>query len=51
MIRLQREIGPGGVLIANPIPEAHALDADAIEKRIGEAVAEARAKGDRARRR
>jgi pseudouridylate synthase len=45
MIRLQREIGPGGVLIANPIPEAHALDADAIEKRIGEAVAEARAKG------
>ena len=45
MIRLQREIGPGGVLIANPIPEAHALDADAIEKRIGEAVLEARAKG------
>ena len=45
MIRLQREIGPGGVLIANPIPEAHALDADAIEKRIGEAVAEARARG------
>jgi pseudouridine-5'-phosphate glycosidase len=45
MIRLQRDIGPGGVLIANPIPEAHALDADAIEKRIGEAVAEARAKG------
>src|SRR5580698_3030740 len=45
MVRLQREIGPGGVLIANPIPEAHALDADAIEKRIGEAVAEARAKG------
>jgi pseudouridine-5'-phosphate glycosidase len=45
MIRLQREIGPGGVLIANPIPEAHALDADAIEMRIGEAVLEARAKG------
>jgi len=45
MIRLQREIGPGGVLIANPIPEAHALDAYAIEKRIGEAVAEARARG------
>jgi pseudouridine-5'-phosphate glycosidase len=45
MVRLQREIGPGGVLIANPIPEAHALDADAIEKRIGEAVLEARAKG------
>jgi len=45
MVRLQREIGPGGVLIANPIPEAHALDPEAIEKRIGEAVAEARAKG------
>jgi pseudouridine-5'-phosphate glycosidase len=45
MIRLQRDIGPGGVLIANPIPEAQALDADAIEKRIGEAVVEARAKG------
>ena len=44
-IRLQRDIGPGGVLIANPIPEAHALDADAIEKRIGEAVLEAREKG------
>ena len=27
MIRLQREIGPGGVLIANPIPEDKALDA------------------------
>ena len=45
MIRLQRDIGPGGVLIANPIPEAHALEAEAIEKRIGEAVLEARAKG------
>ena len=45
MVRLQREIGPGGVLIANPIPEDHALDAAAIEKRIGEAVFEARAKG------
>jgi pseudouridine-5'-phosphate glycosidase len=45
MVRLQREIGPGGVLIANPIPEANALDADAIEKRIGEAVREARDKG------
>src|ERR1700678_4541545 len=45
MIRLQRQIGPGGLLIANPIPEIHALDADAIERRIGEAVAEAKAKG------
>ena len=27
MVRLQREIGPGGLLIANPIPEGKALDA------------------------
>ncbi len=45
MIRLQRQIGPGGLLIANPIPEAQALDAEAIERRIAEAVAEAKAKG------
>jgi len=45
MIRLQREIGPGGLLIANPIPEDHALDQGAIEERIAEAVAEARAQG------
>jgi pseudouridylate synthase len=45
MIRLQREIGPGGLLIANPIPEDKALDPDAIEARIAEAVAEARAQG------
>jgi pseudouridine-5'-phosphate glycosidase len=45
MIRLQREIGPGGLLVANPIPEDHALDAEAIEKRIAEAVEEARARG------
>jgi len=45
MIRLQRQIGPGGVLIANPIPEDNALDAAGIEKRIVEAVAEAKAKG------
>jgi pseudouridine-5'-phosphate glycosidase len=43
MIRLQREIGPGGVLIANPIPEAYAIDATEIEGRIEEAVAEAKA--------
>jgi pseudouridylate synthase len=45
MIRLQTEIGPGGVLIANPIPEAHALDAGQIEARIEEAVREAKAQG------
>ncbi len=45
MIRLQRDIGPGGLLIANPVPEDHALDEAAIEERIAEAVAEARAQG------
>ena len=45
MIRLQREIGPGGLLVANPIPETQALDADEIETNIAEAVDEARAQG------
>lgn len=45
MIRLQRDIGPGGLLIANPIPEDHALEQAAIEERIAEAVADAKAKG------
>ena len=45
IIRLQRDIGPGGVLIANPIPEEQALEAGAIDARIAEAVAEAREKG------
>ncbi|RBP15488.1 pseudouridine-5'-phosphate glycosidase [Roseiarcus fermentans] len=45
MIRLQREIGPGGLLIANPVPEAHALEEAMIEERIAEAVAEAKEQG------
>ena len=45
MIRLQREIGPGGLLIANPIPEDHALEEAMIEERISEAVAEAKEQG------
>ena len=45
MIRLQRDIGPGGLLIANPIPHGHALEQAAIEGRIAEAVAEAKAQG------
>jgi pseudouridylate synthase len=44
-IRLQREIGPGGLLIANPIPQDHALEEAAIEARIAEAVAEAKTQG------
>jgi pseudouridine-5'-phosphate glycosidase len=45
MIRLQRDVGPGGLLIANPIPQDHALEQAAIEERIAEAVAEAKAQG------
>ena len=45
MIRLQREVGPGGLLIANPIPETHALERAAIEERIAEAVMDASAQG------
>jgi pseudouridylate synthase len=45
MIRLQRDIGPGGLLIANPIPEDHALEEAMIEERIAEAVAEAKEQG------
>jgi pseudouridylate synthase len=45
MIRLQRDIGPGGLLIANPIPHDHALEEAAIEARIAEAVAEAKTQG------
>jgi pseudouridylate synthase len=45
MIRLQREVGPGGLIIANPIPEDHALEEAAIEERIAEAVAEAKTQG------
>jgi|SRR5579871_670872 len=45
MIRLQREVGPGGLLIANPIPETYALERATIEERIAEAVMDARAQG------
>jgi pseudouridine-5'-phosphate glycosidase len=45
MIRLQRDIGPGGLLIANPIPEDKALDAETIEAHIAQAVSEAKAQG------
>ena len=44
-IRLQRDIGPGGLLIANPIPHDHALEEAVIEARIAEAVAEAKMQG------
>jgi pseudouridine-5'-phosphate glycosidase len=45
IIALQSALGMGGVLIANPIPEKDALDAKAIEARIGEAIAAAEKEG------
>ncbi|AUX34658.1 MULTISPECIES: pseudouridine-5'-phosphate glycosidase [Sorangium] len=45
VIALQFELGMGGVLVANPIPESHALDAQEIEARIEEAIQGAEAEG------
>ena len=45
IIELQFELGLGGVLVANPIPESHALDAAEIEGRIAEAIRDADAGG------
>jgi pseudouridine-5'-phosphate glycosidase len=45
VIALQASLGLGGVLIANPIPEADALDATEIEARIAAAVADAERQG------
>jgi pseudouridylate synthase len=39
LIAAQRRLGFGGVLVANPIPLEHALDAEAIEREIAAAVA------------
>ena len=45
VVALQVELGMGGVLIANPIPEADALDAATIEARIAEAIRGAESEG------
>jgi len=45
VIALQFALGLGGVLVANPIPEAAALDKDEIEGRINEAIKGAEAEG------
>ena len=45
LVAIQAELGMGGVLVANPIPEADALDAAAIEGRIAEAIADAEREG------
>jgi pseudouridine-5'-phosphate glycosidase len=43
--RAHWELGGGGILVANPIPEAAALDADMIGSAIDAAIAEADARG------
>ena len=35
----------GGMLVANPIPDAYAMDADVISSAINQAVAESREQG------
>ena len=45
VVMLQLELGMGGVLVANPIPEADALDAASIEARIAEAIRGAETEG------
>lgn len=41
MLGFQWELGMGGVLIANPIPTEFEMDAEAIEKRIAQAIQQA----------
>jgi len=45
MLKIQNDLGMGGVLIANPIPEGDAWEASAIERFITQALADADAKG------
>ena len=45
VIALQFALGLGGVLVANPIPESHALDVAEIETRIAAAISDADAQG------
>ncbi|ODT65576.1 MAG: pseudouridine-5-phosphate glycosidase [Pelagibacterium sp. SCN 63-23] len=45
MLKIQSDLGMGGVLIANPIPETDAWEASAIEGFIKQALADADAQG------
>lgn len=45
VVAMQADLGMGGVLVANPIPEADALDPSAIEARIAEAIRGAEQEG------
>lgn len=45
MLALQWELDMGGVLIANPIPKEFEMDAEAIEARISQAIAQGEKEG------
>ncbi|ODT71078.1 MAG: pseudouridine-5-phosphate glycosidase [Pelagibacterium sp. SCN 63-23] len=45
MLAIQAELGMGGVLIANPIPEGDAWEAEVIEAKIAQALADAESQG------
>lgn len=45
VVAMQADLGMGGVLVANPIPEKDALDPAAIEARIAEAIRGAEQEG------
>lgn len=45
LIAIQADLGMGGVLVANPIPEADAWAPEAIESKIAQALGEASAQG------
>jgi pseudouridylate synthase len=46
LMRTRSELGlTGGIIVANPIPEAHSMDPDLIEVAIEEALADATASG------
>jgi pseudouridine-5'-phosphate glycosidase len=46
VMQAQWDLGlPGGLVVANPIPQAHALPRDVVDRAIDQALAEARARG------
>lgn len=45
IIRVQRQLGGGGLVVGVPVPAAEALDEDEIETWVGEALADARDDG------
>jgi pseudouridine-5'-phosphate glycosidase len=46
VMQAQWDLGlPGGLVVANPIPQAHALPRDVVDRAIDQALAEARAQG------